>query len=63
VYRLEASLKTDRIAVPIPPNVGLAVYFWLRLGYHPLLAADQDEFMLTEGGMWMVRTGKPGQRP
>jgi GNAT superfamily N-acetyltransferase len=49
-----------RCFAPVPDNRGLAVYFWLRLGYRPLttseapwpLAGLSDE---PRRGMWMVR--------
>lgn len=36
-----------RFAAPVPLAEGLALYFWLRLGYRPLGAA--------RGHLWMVR--------
>jgi GNAT superfamily N-acetyltransferase len=49
-----------RCFAPVPDNRGLAVYFWLRLGYRPLtpaqapwpLAGLTDE---PRRGMWMLR--------
>ncbi len=34
---LRARLAAERIYAPVPDGRGLAVYFWLRLGYRPLL--------------------------
>lgn len=40
---------TLRCEVLVPKNLGLALYFWLRLGYRPAHATDQE---------W--RTGRDG---
>jgi predicted N-acetyltransferase YhbS len=32
-----------------PPNLGLAVYFWFRMGFHPLHGEGPD------GGIWLER--------
>jgi GNAT superfamily N-acetyltransferase len=53
----------QRCYAPVPDGRGLAVYFWLRLGYRPLttaqapwpLAGLSDE---PRRGMWMVRDGE-----
>src|SRR3954452_24658479 len=53
---------TQRCYAPVPDGRGLAVYFWLRLGYRPLttaqapwpLAGLSDE---ARRGIWMVRDG------
>jgi GNAT superfamily N-acetyltransferase len=49
-----------RFLAPVPENRGLAVYFWLRLGYRPLTQADAQ--WATVGlngrhvpGIWMAR--------
>jgi hypothetical protein len=54
-YLLEKEILAARTFVQIPASNGLSVYFWLRLGYHPLLKAQQELPLLQEGGMWMVR--------
>lgn len=41
-----------------PPNLGLAVYFWIRMGLHPLHGEGPD------GGIWFERTLQhEAQRP
>jgi hypothetical protein len=44
----------------IPEGRGLAVYFWLRLGYRPISSAEAPDAPLGLGaesrpGIWMVR--------
>jgi hypothetical protein len=51
---------TQRCYAPVPDGRGLAVYFWLRLGYRPLTAAQAPwplAGLSTEPrrGMWMLR--------
>jgi ribosomal protein S18 acetylase RimI-like enzyme len=44
-----------RLYVLVPGNLGLALYFWLRLGYRPLTGAER---LPVEGGrvaLWMAR--------
>jgi hypothetical protein len=45
---LEARLRGEasHIRTAMPLDVGLALYFWLRLGYRPTVSGD---------GLWMVR--------
>ena len=45
---LEADLheQTSHIRAAAPPDVGLALYFWLRLGYRPAVSAER---------LWMTR--------
>lgn len=45
---LEADLghKARHIRAAVPLDVGLALYFWLRLGYRPIAA---------DGRLWMIR--------
>jgi GNAT superfamily N-acetyltransferase len=56
VLRMEEQVGAREVWVPIPPDNGLAVYFWLRLGYHPVLQVDQPPFARREGGLWMMRS-------
>jgi len=48
VALLETNLgqKATRIRAAVPADVGLALYFWLRLGYRPAAA---------DGRLWMIR--------
>jgi hypothetical protein len=57
---LRRKLGVERVYAPIPDWRGLAVYFWLRLGYRPLTAVEapwplvglSDQALR---GIWMVR--------
>jgi len=57
---LRRKLAVDRVYAPVPDGRGLAVYFWLRLGYRPLtrgaapwpLAGLASE---SPPGIWLVR--------
>lgn len=57
---LRAALKVDKVFAPVPDGRGLAVYFWLRLGYRPLLHS-QAPWPLAglsaepRPGIWLVR--------
>jgi len=48
VALLEAHLQREasRIRAAVPLDVGLALYFWLRLGYRPVVSAER---------LWMIR--------
>lgn len=56
---LERRLKKsiDAIYVAVPASIGLALYFWLRLGYRPL---KQREWPNVRGGnetcVWLTRS-------
>jgi GNAT superfamily N-acetyltransferase len=59
------SLGIERVYAPVPEARGLAVYFWLRLGYRPLSAGDMpgppaglDGSPMA--GIWMVRESVNG---
>lgn len=41
--------------VPIHPDNGLALYFWLRLGYRPVSPCDFVFQPAAEAALWMVR--------
>jgi ribosomal protein S18 acetylase RimI-like enzyme len=44
-----------RIYVAVPARLGLALYFWLRLGYRPLTQRDWPEAPADAPSTWMVR--------
>ena len=53
-------LGAQRVYVGVPEGRGLAVYFWLRLGFRPLSIAEAPDLPLglTSGslpGIWMLR--------
>ena len=48
--------STKRLYVRVPSRTGLALYFWLRLGYRPLTQREWP--VVPDGGhvsVWMVR--------
>jgi GNAT superfamily N-acetyltransferase len=52
--------KVARVLAGVPEGRGLAVYFWLRLGFRPLSAADAPGAPLgltgeSLPGIWMLR--------
>lgn len=51
--RLAASTK--QMYVSIPARLGLALYFWLRLGYRPLTQRDWPAPPDDQPSVWMVR--------
>lgn len=52
--RLASSTKTTQIYVAVPPRNGIALYFWLRLGYRPLTKINAPQAP-TSSSAWMVR--------
>jgi GNAT superfamily N-acetyltransferase len=44
-----------RVFVPVPSDFGLALYFWLRLGYRPLTQAEWPAAPGRSPSTWMVR--------
>jgi hypothetical protein len=57
---VRARWGVKRCFAPVPDGRGLAVYFWLRLGYRPLTTAEAPWPLagLSEEprrGMWMLR--------
>jgi GNAT superfamily N-acetyltransferase len=46
--------SVDGIYVAVPARLGLALYFWLRLGYRPLLQPDSPS-RLDDASVWMMR--------
>jgi len=64
--RMLDSWRSRVVLAPVPEGRGLAVYFWLRLGYRPLLRADAPWPLVSLGGrsvrgIWMARA-RPGDR-
>ncbi len=58
--RLRQKLGVAKVYAPVPEGRGLAVYFWLRLGFRPLSAADSPGPPLgltdeSKPGIWMLR--------
>ena len=51
--RLRRSAK--RLYVLVPSRIGIALYFWLRLGYRPLTQRDWPEAPADAPSTWMVR--------
>ena len=47
--------KAKRIYVAVPSELGLALYFWLRLGYRPLTQAEWPAPPERPPATWMVR--------
>jgi GNAT superfamily N-acetyltransferase len=60
---LEAQLRSrgyQRVYAPVPDGRGLAVYFWLRLGFRPLTLLESPGPLIGLGdeskpGIWMLR--------
>jgi len=63
---LERQLRSEgyeRVYAPVPEGRGLAVYFWLRLGFRPLSIAESPHAPLgltadPKPGIWMLRDGE-----
>jgi hypothetical protein len=58
----------DRVYASVPEGRGLAVYFWLRLGFRPLSIAESPKAPLgltgdSKPGIWMVRDGSAPEGP
>jgi GNAT superfamily N-acetyltransferase len=49
VVRAAEAAGFERIRAWAPPNLGLAVYFWFRMGFRPLHGEGPD------GGIWLDR--------
>jgi ribosomal protein S18 acetylase RimI-like enzyme len=45
----------ERVYVLVPSRLGLALYFWLRLGYRPLTQRDWPAAPDTDTSAWMMR--------
>ena len=57
---LRARMRVETVYAPVPEARGLAVYFWLRLGYRPLLQAEEPDQRPGLGdealrGIWLAR--------
>jgi GNAT superfamily N-acetyltransferase len=57
---LRERLGVQKVYAPVPDGHGLAVYFWLRLGYRPLSSAGAPGPLLglsadPKPGIWMLR--------
>ena len=48
--------SSARIYVPVPAKLGLAFYFWLRLGYRPLTQREWPAPPEEPPAAWMVRS-------
>jgi hypothetical protein len=58
VYELEDLYRGHRLVAAVPSTNGLAIYFWLRVGYRPVFATPLSrEF--NDGRVWMVRGSPP----
>jgi hypothetical protein len=56
---LRHKLGVERVYAPVPDGRGLAVYFWLRLGFRPLTRSEAPWPLVGLGdesgrGIWMV---------
>ena len=47
--------KAERLYALVPASIGLALYFWLRLGYRPLARKDSPAIPTSTKSVWMVR--------
>ncbi len=47
--------SVERIYIAVPARLGLALYFWLRLGYRPLTQREWPEPPAATPATWMVR--------
>jgi GNAT superfamily N-acetyltransferase len=47
--------STRRVYVAVPSRLGLALYFWLRLGYRPLTQQDWPAPPPERAATWLVR--------
>ena len=58
VLALERRLARSarRCYVQVPARLGLAPYFWLRLGYRPLTQAEWPRLPAEAPAVWMART-------
>ena len=62
---LDAHLRShgfEKVYAPVPDGRGLAVYFWLRLGFKPLTVPDSPGPLVGLSrepvhGIWMLRDG------
>ncbi len=47
--------KAERLYALVPATIGLALYFWLRLGYRPLTRKGSPPTPSSNESVWMVR--------
>lgn len=47
--------KAQRLYALVPASIGLALYFWLRLGYRPLAKKKSPAMAKSNDSVWMVR--------
>ncbi len=47
--------KAERLYALVPSSIGLALYFWLRLGYRPLARKASPPMPSSDTSVWMVR--------
>jgi GNAT superfamily N-acetyltransferase len=57
---LRRRLGIEKVYAPVPEQRGLAVYFWMRLGYRPLMAGESAWPLaglndVARAGIWLVR--------
>jgi ribosomal protein S18 acetylase RimI-like enzyme len=57
VFGVERRLKSKakRLYTLVPASIGLALYFWLRLGYRPLVKNESLPVPGGDASVWMVR--------
>jgi len=60
VYELEELYPNVRLIAGVPVTNGLAIYFWLRVGYRPLFPVSAD-IALSPGRVWMERGALPSK--
>ena len=48
--------KAERLYTLVPASIGLALYFWLRLGYRPLTRKESPPMTNNDASVWMVRS-------
>jgi GNAT superfamily N-acetyltransferase len=60
VERLEAWWPGHRFATAIPRFNGLAVYFWLRVGFRPFRDEEDRARTRDPDFLWMLRSAPPG---
>ncbi len=48
--------KAKRLYTLVPASIGLALYFWLRLGYRPFARKDSPPMPSGDTSVWMVRS-------
>jgi hypothetical protein len=54
IVRAAEAAGYDLVRAWAPPNLGLAVYFWFRMGLHPLHGEGPNK------GIWLERRLRPG---